>query len=147
MGKLSKYAKESDIMNIDIKYGSERFKFNLNDELVIKETNRDNEIKNHPRSYAFLSMLNVKLKTVVKDLHTELKATYSSRLKAIKDSGKYGSVKEAEFAVLRDKKYKALQSKISYVEEKKEEIEVAVRSFEQRKDLLQTLSANTRREK
>jgi len=144
MSKLSKYSAESNIMNVEIEYNGESFKFNLDRELRIKDSNRDNEIRNHARSYAFLCMLNVKLTVVVKELHKELKSTFAKRLTKLRESS--NSVKEAELGVYNDKFYVAKQSEVTRAEELKQIIEVSVRAFEERKDLLQTLSANTRRE-
>ncbi len=131
-------------MDVKIKYGKEVFEFNLNDELKISDSNRDNEIRNHPRSYAFLCMLSVKLKTIVKELHQESKRVYAKRMAYLRE--KAPSVKEAEIKIRYDKKYLKALDDVTNAEELKDIVDVSVRAFEERKDLLQTLSANTRRE-
>jgi len=143
--KLVKFAETSDMMNIEVVYGTQTFKFNLDEELRIDESAINKHIKGHVRSYAFLSMLYVKLKIKQRDQGRVIKRIYNNLIAEYKP--KYKTITEAE-AVMRkeSKKLREAEDLLGKIEEQHDLIGVAVRSFEARKDLLQSLSANTRKE-
>lgn len=144
--KLVKFAESSNIMNLRIKYRKEIFEFNLDEELRIQENNLDSHLKGHVRSYAFLSMLHVKLKMKHRDIQKEvqrLKQKYLSQYK-----GEFKTVTQAEAVMYANKPdLKEKEDEVLRTEELRDLTEVCVKAFEQRKDLLQTLAANIRKEK
>jgi hypothetical protein len=133
-------------MNVKVKYNKQVFEFNLNEELKINENNLNTNIKGHTRSYAFLCMLHVKLimkhrdqSKLVKRMKDDLMVTYKP---------KYKTVTEAEAVMYKkNPKLREMEDEMIHIEELKEVIQVSVRAFEARKDLLQSISANVRREK
>lgn len=147
MGKLSKYASQSKIMDISISYNNEVFKFNLNKELIISEHKLTNEVKTHVRSYAFIAMLHKKLIIKHKELNKKLKHKKDMMIPLVRKKYNYSTVKEAEAYLSKNKKLAKMESELLHLEEVKDIMEVAVKSFEYRQELLRTLSANVRNEK
>ena len=150
--KLLKYAESSDIMNITIKYGRERFSFNLNEELRINENIINSQIKDQPTSYAFLTMLQQKLIKLAKDKEFELQKIYARQLESLRggkdpSTGRPPSKDSCEVIILASDEYQEKAKELVLIESNANTIRRAVEAFEQRKDILQTLSANLRKEK
>ena len=70
--RLKILAKNSSLTNISIQYGKEKIKFNLYEELIVNESRINEELKNQPSYYGFLSLLAVKLKRSMGDKKAEL---------------------------------------------------------------------------
>jgi hypothetical protein len=143
--RLNKYASRSKLMDINITYGKENFKFNLYEELQIIETKKDEQIKGHTQAYAFLLMLQNKLQIKAKDLETQRKKTKAKRLMALRNTSE--SVKVAEINIDSDKKYLQAAYESLGAEEVLGIINACVESYTVKKELLQTLSANIRKER
>lgn len=155
MNKLKKYATKSDLMNVKIKFGKERFTFNLFEETQIEESKLDSLIKDQPASYSFLTMLLTRLSIQSTDLEEELKQLYeieyinqitSTETDYYKTHGKFPAQKNAEIIVKGMDKYRELNDKVITVRNNKMIIATCVRAFELRSEMLRTLSANTRKE-
>jgi len=149
--KILKYASSSDLMNIQIFYGDERFRFNLYEEIIINENQIEEEIKNQPSAYSFLSMLRTKLKRNLADAEFELNKTYGRvfnehKSKVDRLSGRVPGDDTVVSRVYCDPDYAEAAEKTRALKHEVEVIETCVRSFEQRKDLIQTLAANLRKE-
>ena len=151
MGKIQKYAEASKLLDIRIQYGEEFFKFNLFEELLITEARMDSELKTQASSFAFIAMLHKKLIRVVDDKKMEMDKTYYTKYLEGKEltqesSGRPFTDDQAKAYASSHKEYiKAIQA-YNDAKEKAGVISVCVDSFEQRKDLLQTLSANLRKD-
>lgn len=146
MTKLVGFAETSQIMDIKVQYNKEVFEFNLDSELKIIESNINTHLKGHVRSYAFLSMLHVKLKIKYRDEQKSV-ARKKSRL-MYKYKPLYKTVTEAEAVMYKENKdLREMEDGVLRIEELRDVIEVCVRSFEQRATLLQSLSANNRKER
>ncbi len=150
--KLDKYVKKSDLMNISINSGGEKFVFNLYEELKIDTSIMEREIKDQPSYYSFLSLLLVQLENVEDDREFEYKKIEAELL--IKYKGERDPLTNkplnndvAGAKVLANSKYKIAYKKYAKAKKTKGIIKSAVKSFEQRQSLLQTLSANTRNER
>lgn len=152
MGRLKKFAKKSDLMNVKIRYGDETFKFNLYLETKIDIDSLDRELKEQPSSYSFLIMLHkklIKVKAVKEALKDRAYAKAFVLYKtSIDDSTNRTMSKEVakEKAQINKAFIKAQDEHIQAVHDCNI-IEACVRAFEQRKDILQTLSANHRNER
>jgi len=148
MGNLYKYAETSKVMEIKVSYNGEVFEFNVYKELKIDKENMIKQLKNHATSYAFVAMLHKKILIKHKELHKKLSAKKTRMIPIVKKNKGYTSLKEAEaYLVTKDKKVKSMERSVLELEELKDLLEVCVRSFEIRKDLLQTISANIRNER
>ena len=135
------------MMRVRLSYDGEEFDFNLAAELKINREGLDKELKNHATSYAFISMLHVKLVIKHKELNKSLAAKKNRKIPMVRKQQGLSSLKEAEAYLLKnDKKLRDGERELLALEELKDVLEIAVKSFEYRKDLLQTISANKRRE-
>lgn len=150
MKKIRKYASTSDLMKVKIIFKSESIKFNLFEELVVDEETINKEIQEQPSSYAFLAMLHVKLIRVAKDKKAEMEKEYAKKYTKFKSTideetnRLYPKEYAKEMAIKSDSFNEAIQV-YHQAEENAGIIGACVKSFEQRKDLIQTLSANLRK--
>lgn len=154
--KLQQYGVKSGLMLIRIKYGEELFKFNLFAECQINENDIEKELTELPSSYSYIIMLHKKLigrakrcEDIKKRVEAERYIYYltSNQSPYYRENQKFPTVRLAEAYTEKDSKYReAVEDWLKSVDELNT-IEAAVRSFECKKDLLQTLSANLRRER
>lgn len=150
MGKLSKYY-SSTINIISVRYGEEDIRINIARESRINEDTIEEEIKKQPSSYAFLSMLHKRLLTKFELLKLSRKSLYGRLLAEAKKrtgpSGRPLSDNDAKAWVECHKKYIKASEGCIMARDKADQLFSAVRAFEQRAALLQTLSSNLRRER
>jgi len=146
MSKLIKYAETSPIMDIKIKYNDQIFSFNLDAEVKVSENNIALHLKNQTRGYAFLAMLHKKLIIKVRDEQKAYNRIKGEELAKL-TSGEGGAKWKAEAALASIPKLVKMERAILELEESRDILEVTVRAFEMRKDLIQTLSANIRKER
>lgn len=151
MKKINKYAQDSALMKISIQHGSELYEFSLFEELQINESIIAKEIKEQPTSYAFLAMLQTKLsekwsmaKVNEEKVYNELYLRYKKKINTQTNRPNSDDVAKAE--VGRNPIYLKAQEKTIKLSKQFGTIANCVRSFEQRSSLLQTLSANKRKE-
>lgn len=151
MGRLKIHASKSDLMNIDITYAGKRYRFNLFEELQISEAQINKELKDQTSSYSFLTMLNEHLLKSKKELELEKKATYARMYVNFKENfilnGRAASDDACKAKVECSTKFKSVCTELIQTEFNLGIISRAVEAFEQRKDLLQSLSANMRKER
>jgi hypothetical protein len=150
MSRLNKIASKSDLMNIDISFNGQRYRFNLFEELQVSEASINKEIKSQASSYAFLTQLLVHLEKLSKELEMEQKAAWAKSYSVHKGTkGDSGRPLTDDLAkALADKSSSYLKAHRAWLNAlfQKGVIQKAVISFEQRKDLIQSLSANLRNE-
>jgi hypothetical protein len=153
--KIQKYSKESSLLNVKIAYDGQKFEFNLYEELKIDEETIQRELKGQATSFSFLAMLHKRLIKKYKDAEKTMKTVWSSRYIYFKTSEKSEYFKKnhkqpadelCKAYVESDKEYLEAYTDFLKAMDHMNTIETCVKSFEQRKDLLQTLSANTRAE-
>ena len=137
-------------MDVSIKFGKEKIRFNLYEELIVNETRINDELKDQPTYYGFLAMLSVKLKRVMDDKKAQLekiKAELFVKFKSgiDKSTGRAYSNDLAESLVLQEESYTEALNDYLKAEEDYGLIQACVNSFTQRSHLLQSLSANTRK--
>jgi len=149
-GKIIQYAMRSELMNVKFSYGDEEYSFNLFSELVVNENVINKEIKEQPSSYAFLGMLHKKLIRIAKDKERQAEKIWSGLYIMNKEklddlTGRPTTNELAKEKATYAKKYQeAIKAQIA-AEHNAGVIEVCVKSFEQRSNLIQTLSANIRK--
>ena len=148
--RLKILAKNSSLTNISIQYGKEKIKFNLYEELIVNESRINEELKNQPSYYGFLSLLAVKLKRSMGDKKAELekiKAELFIEFKGDidKSTGRPYSNDMAEALVAQEEDYQNALKEFQKAEEDFGIIKACVDSFTQRSHLVQSLSANIRK--
>lgn len=150
MKKVNEYSEKSNLMKIKVDYDGETFSFNLFEELQINESTINREIKSQPSSYAFLSMLHVKMISIHDMAKKEMEATYSKiyseHREQINPISKRPYDKElAEALTLKNTTYRIKCQKYIKAKTNMQTLEACVKAFEQRSYLIQTISANTRK--
>lgn len=146
--RLRKYS-QSKINKISIVYGDEKIQFNLWDELKISEENLERELKNQPSYYAFILSLHKKLLTEFELAKVEKKRMYGHLFLLAKEDTVNGRPLNDEMckaSVESNKRYIKACQKCIKIKNDADILFSAVKGFEQRKDNLQTLSANKRKE-
>ena len=148
--KLVQYALKSGLMEINISYGKEDFSFNLSTELAIDEERINHEAQVQPSSYAFLNMLHKKLIRASKEAEKKLEKKHAQlflKYKQEKDSDTHRSLSNdaAKAKILHNPAYDQLWDDFIEAEHQATVLEVCVKAFEQRVNLIQTLSANLRK--
>lgn len=152
MRKLKEIASKSKINEIKIRYQGETFKFNLNEELSINPHKISQELKEQPGYYGFLLLLRNRLLTIKEDLERQKDKTYAhvyltfSEKTNPKTNRPY-SDKAAIQKALDSTKYNDAVEKYLKAKQDYNDINSCVSSFEQRANMIQTLSANIRNEK
>ncbi len=148
---LIELAKTSNLMMLTINNGEELFTFNLYEELKLSKLSHKDNIISQPPIYGFLTMNLHKLELRRNTLEISLERARAKSLKIWKDkinphTRRPHTDDYCKAMVELDKKVKELS--IQYINIKYDlgRIQACVRAFEQRKDLLQTLSANDRKE-
>lgn len=149
--KLKAYVEKSNLMDIKLKYNGETFKFNLHTELSINPDRINQELKEQPSHYSFLLLLQSKLLVTKEDREREMNKAYAkeySRLceKVNPKTGRAYSDKLAKELAISSDKYQDTYKDYLTAKNDLGIIASAVRGFEQRFSLIQTLSANLRRE-
>lgn len=150
MKKKLKSYKHLDFLNINILYGTNNITFNLQKELLISENenNLNKELKFQPASYGFLILLHKKLLTRFEQIKQRRKKVYSSAYLKAKEtlvSGRYASDDMSRAKADTDKKFIKLTKLAIKAKDDADTIFACMKAFEQRKDLLQTLSSNNRK--
>lgn len=149
MGKLLKYANKSNLMNIEIRIGAEKFKFNLYEELSINNANINDEITIQPQVYGFLGMVVAKLVKALEEAEANKKRISAKLYLKYKDqkaanTGRPNSDDVCKALVENSGVYKKYVGRYLLAKEQLQTIQHSLEAFKQRKDLLQTLSSNNR---
>lgn len=153
MSKLQKYASTSELMDIHITLSDgEKFKFNLFTELEISEDRITFEAKEQSSSYAFLATLKNRLAKAEDDRKLEREKAWASAYLRAKQStnpetGRAYADEMAKATAETSKEYTEAYKRWSEAKYKAQTLESAVKAFEMRGSLIQTISANNRKEK
>lgn len=131
-------------MNVNILLDGKTYSFNLDAELRIEMTKLTGEIKDQPRSYAFLAMLRQKLVVKQRDMDKELKRKKDGMF--LKHKQTIEKVTEANAKVNADKEVQKMQDRVDHMNDLISVVGICLNASEQRSRLIQTLSANERKE-
>jgi hypothetical protein len=144
--KLKYWETNTSITVVDINLGDERIVFNLKDELSFDNDSVNLELKDQPNHYAFIAMLHKKALVLKRERERILEKTRSRLFSQYKSQEKMAN-DLAEAMVYKSKEYQDDYKKFLAVSADVDILEVCVRAFEQRSMLMQTVSANIRRDK
>lgn len=149
MKRLKDYA-YLKLNEIRVEYGDEKITFNLMKELKINEAMIEKELKEQPSLYAFLFMLHKKLLTRFEELKVEKNKVWGHLFLKAKEEQSHGgrpfNDEMCKAWVETQPKYIRAQRACIEAKDQADLIFSAVKGFEQRKDNLQTLSANNRKQ-
>lgn len=137
-------------MNVSISYQGDVIKFNLFEELMISESKINQEIKDQPSYQGFLGNLLAHLEKKMLDEKHTLKNYHSKYYEMYKktndkSTGRPLSNDRVESKIILKPKYDKQMQKVNRLKFEIQIIENCVKSFDARKDLIQSLSANVRR--
>ncbi len=148
--KIQKYSSKSKVLDVKIKLGDEVFTFNLHEELAITEDRVQAELLVQASSYAFVGMLHKKLLSVIEDrkltASNKKASSYLWWKGEVNETGRPYSDDYCWAQAEVDKEYAKAMEELNEAKEKANILEVCVRAFEERKDLIQTVSANNRKQ-
>lgn len=152
MASLDKLASLSPLMEIDITYNGKRYRFNLYQETQINAETLNREVKKHPSSYSFLLQLrnNLEKRSLIlekdKDrLYNRLYIKYKKMNNPL--TGRPLSDDAAKAKALASKEYDEAVTKWIESVHNFKTLRDAIKAYEVRKDLMQTLGANMRNER
>ena len=144
MSKLTEYSSKASFMNVSLEIDGKPYSFNLDIQLKIEEEKMVTHLKEQPRSYAFLCMLRNKVKIEIKKKAKDLERKRAARYNQLAETME--KVTDINNKLKSNRLFKEMQDVIDDLDEIKSVLDIAVDSFNQRKDILQTLSANLRKE-
>lgn len=134
-------------MFVSITYNGEKIKFNLGKEVQIDEDDLEKELQGQPNKYGFLLLLHKKLLTEFEIAKTTKKKKWAHLYLKAKEEMRNGRPINDDMAKASadsNSKYIELCLRCIKIKDSADTIFAAVKAFEQRKDLMQTLSSNIR---
>lgn len=148
---FQKKFKRSNLSTIIVKYGKEIHRFNIIDIVQITEHTIEREMKRQPGYYGFCLLLQKKLNTAYEELRQERKRMHGRLYLRAKEhlksnSGRGYSDEAAKAYVLCHPKYVTLTKACIAAKDSADTMWAVIKAFEQRKDLMQTISSNKRKE-
>lgn len=147
MSSLKSY-RSLKVNNIKIIFDGQTIKFNLFKELAINEDRLDKEIKNQPSYYGFLLLIQKKLLTKFENLKQDRKRLYAKlylQAKKKTTNGRPYNDDMAKAYVEAHPQYVSITKNCIIAKDEADTIYSCIKAFEQRKDLIQTLSSNNRK--
>lgn len=149
MKRLASYRK-SKILDIRIKYNGELVVFNLASELRINPDIINENLKTQPGYYGFCLLLHKKLLAVFEQLKSDRDAVYGRLLLYAKENKTMNNRPYSDDAskawVEKHKEFRAITTQCIKARLDADTMLAAVKGFEQRKDLLQSIASNVRKE-
>jgi hypothetical protein len=150
MKRLSTYRK-SKVLNIKVRYNGELITFNLASELRINPDIINENLKVQPGYYGFCLLLHKKLLSRFEQLKADRDAIYGSIFLNAKETkimnGRPYSDDAAKAYTESHSRFKKITTECIKAREDADVILAAVKGFEQRMQILQSMSANIRNEK
>lgn len=135
---------KSDI--IKVKYKGKTIEIDVTKELSIDENIINSQLKESPSSYAFLCMLRNKYIKMRDNLEREKDIAYSQLWLFYKNSDSRMNNDTANHKVNTNKKYISICERYQRIASKSEDLISICRAFENRENILRTISANIRKE-
>ena len=139
-------------LNLNIKYGEEKINFNLLRELRLNPTRINEELQNQPSKYGFCLLLHKKLLTIFETKKVYLRKQYGrlyfqAKERKHKSTGRLFTDDMAKAWVEKHPDYINAQLACIKSKDDADAIYSCIKSFEQRKDVAQSISSNSRNER
>lgn len=135
---------KSDILKV--KYQGKIIRINITKELSINESIINSQLKDSPSSYAFLCMLKNKYIKKRDKLDREKEIAYSEAWLYYKSSDSKMNNDTANHKANTNKKYISIYNKWQKISNIVENLISICRAYENRENILRTISANLRKE-
>ena len=143
---MEKSIKNSKADILKVRYEGKVITINITKELSINENIINSQLKESPSSYAFLCMLRNKYIRERDSLERERDIAYSEAWLYYKQSDSNMNNDTAKHKANTNKKYLSISEKWGRANSKAENLISVCRAFENRENILRTLSANLRKE-
>lgn len=143
-------------MAIEILYGGKTVKFNLYKELKIDENTINSDLENQPQIYGFITMLHNYFVKATKAAEKDKDESYGKAIERLltstgsiyyKERSNYPPANLAKELAKKDKFYLKKYQKVIDMADTRDRLKNIVESFEQRASLMQTISANIRKDR
>ena len=144
--KLKYWEENTSITVVDINLGDEHIIFDLRSELKFDNDSVNSRLNDQPTHYAFIAMLHKRALVLKREKERVLEKTRARLFSRIKSQDKVAN-DLAEALVTKDKEYQDVYKEYLSISASVDLLEVCVRAFEQRSMLMQTVSANIRRDR
>lgn len=135
-----------DINTLKVKFQGKVLDINLNKELSINENLIDSQLKDSPSSYYILCSLRDKYIKQRNSLAREKEAAYSQLWIYYKDSNERWNNDYVTNKVLSSKKYGSICERYIKAEAKANQFISLCRAYENRDNIMRTISANLRKQ-
>jgi len=151
---LFRLSKESVIGNVKITVDGDTVSFNLHRETRINRNNLDQELEEHPAKYSYALTILAAIDSKLEEMDTKRKnieAKLSEEFATSKESSYYKKAQKFPAAKLIDnlvrnhKKYRSIQEEYADLRTNRAKINALCRGLEEKSRMLQTLSANLRK--
>lgn len=129
-----------------IKYKGRKVTINLSKELAIDESTINTQLRNLPSNYAFLCLLRDKAIQKANKLEKEKDAAFSKAWLFFKESDSKLTNDAASHKALTNAKYQSLERKYLKAQDKATRLTSICRAYESRERIIQTISANLRKQ-
>lgn len=149
---ISNIINSTDVLDLKVVIDGESYTIDMRKELEISEATITQALKSQPTHYAFLAAIHKKALVIKREKERNLDKTYSSlysKYKSDYDPVKYPRGLNNDLVTAKiEKNLKYIKAKkaLEFIISQVDILEVYVRAFEQRSSLIQTLSANMRKE-
>lgn len=140
--RIRDYVKQKGLLSIEVLFRGKVYTINLYEELQINTQKINDELKEQPTSYAFLSTLNQHFIKRAENAERVMEKYKSMSIKKLYE--KNGNVSLAKELYAAEPLYDKAMKDFNAAKDQRNILSMAVKSFEQRAFILQTLSANTR---
>lgn len=144
--------KDSPLVRVKFKFGKEKISYNLIEEVEFNEDNLTEALVEQPSKYSFLLMVRVRLQRKLTDAIATKDRAYNKTYEKYKrkmnpTSNKAYTNDDARVKAELSTDYLNAQRELAEVQENLSLIDSSIRAMEQRASILQTISANRRKER
>ncbi len=143
-------ANKSNLRVIRINYGGEKFKFDIFKDLDISVFKIQEELQSQASNYSFALLLQKKLLTKFHELKEERKALAAKLYLKAKEETINGRIPSDDYCNAKKEsssRYRLITKACIVARDHADSLFAVIKGYEQRQSLLQTISANSRKEK
>lgn len=131
---------------IEVNYNGKKVVINLTEELSINENIINSQLKEMPSNYLFLSLLRDKAVKVRNSVQAEADEAYAKAWLFYKESDSRLNNDTVTKKAETNPKYLSILKRLRVAEDKANKLISACKAYESRERILQTISANTRKQ-
>lgn len=131
---------------LEVVYKGKKIVINITKELAIDESTINTQLRNLPSNYAFLCLLRDKAIQKANKLEKEKDAAFSKAWLFYKEADSKITNDAASHKAVTNGKYQSLEKKYLKAQDKATKLTSICRAYETRERIIQTISANLRKQ-